>query len=99
KYREQSAAALERAQEASGGGTAEGIEDEIDVMRDFLRRDPGVVDEFVGAELTQERLMRTRCYRDHARALQFSQLQRQVPHSARGTVDEHRLAAERHRAM
>jgi hypothetical protein len=43
EHREQRAATLERAQETTGGGTAEGIEDEIKVMRDFLGRALGAL--------------------------------------------------------
>lgn len=51
KHREQSAATLERDQETTGGGTAERIENEIDVVRDVLGTTLGVVDDFVGVEL------------------------------------------------
>ena len=90
EHREQGAATPERAQEATGGGTAQRVEDEVDVVRDVLGRGPGVVDDLVGAELAQERFLRARCHGDDPRTPPFRQLDREVPDAARGTVDEHR---------
>jgi hypothetical protein len=67
--REESAATFEGAQEATGGRTADGVDDEIDVTRDILGRSLGVVDEFVCAEGAHERLVLARRHRDHSRVI------------------------------
>lgn len=64
EHGEQGATAPERAQEAAAAGAADGVENEVDVVHEFLGTALGVVDELVGAELAQERFMRARCHRD-----------------------------------
>lgn len=60
KYGKLGAAGLERAQEAFAVGAADSVENEVDVVHEFLGAGLRVVDEPVGAEVAEKRFMRAR---------------------------------------
>lgn len=99
KDRKQCAARLQRAQKPSGAGSAHGVDHKIDVMRHVLGRRLGVVDERVGAEIAQKRLVLARRHGDDMGAFQLGDLHREMSDAASRSIDENGLAFQRYRHM
>lgn len=99
EVREQRSVALQRLQEAACRRAADGVDDEINVLRLVLGSGHGVADEDVDAEVPEERLVPARRHSDHARARQLCDLNRKVSNPAIGVVDKNGPSIKLHRLM